>query len=343
MTDFPHSPSDLTSAWLSDVLRFPVEDFSVEPLGEGVGILGLVTRITLKANQGPKTLIGKFQSPVEGNRDIANLYNMYEREYVFYTEIAPTLSVRSPQCHFSAYDPNTHAFCLLLEDLKDYRVGDQLSGCSVEECESIVRALAALHAATWMTEDFKQIGRHNSENQVAGMQAGLAAGWPKIEAEFNALVPEGCAEKIPQLVNQIPSLLDQITQDPICISHGDLRLDNIFFADDHVALVDFQAVCRSAPEHDLAYFLTQSLSQSVRQNRDWLHLYHEELVRHGVDYPFDACQHRFKQCALYFLCYAVVIASALDLANERGQRLATTILTNSFTALVELDALALIE
>jgi len=125
MTDFPHSPSDLTAAWLSDVLKISVEDFSVEPLGEGVGILGLVTRITLTADQGPKTLIGKFQSPVEGNRDIANLYNMYEREYVFYTEIAPTLSVRSPQCHFAAYDPNSHAFCLLLEDLRDYRVGDQ--------------------------------------------------------------------------------------------------------------------------------------------------------------------------------------------------------------------------
>lgn len=343
MTDFPESPSDLTSAWLSQALNVPVSHFTVAPLGEGVGILGLVTRITTTNDQGTMTLIGKFQSPVEGNRDIANLYNMYEREYLFYTQIAPTLSVRSPECYFAAYNEETHAFCLLLEDLKGYRVGDQLSGCSVEEGESIVRALAALHAATWMTEDFAQIGRHNSENQVAGMQAGLTAGWPVIEAQFKALIPDGCADKVQRLIDQIPELLKQITQDPVCINHGDLRLDNIFFNDDHVALVDFQAICRSAPEHDLAYFVTQSLDQPLRQKRDWLRLYHDEITRLGVDYPFEVCSRRFNQCALYFLCYAVVIASALDLANERGQRLAHTILTNCFSALVDLDALALIE
>jgi len=85
------------------------------------------------------------------------------------------------------------------------------------------------------------------------------------------------------------------------------------------------------------------LSQSVRSKRDWVAEYHMALTQHGIDYPLAACRARFKACAMYFLCYAVVIASALDLANERGQRLAETILTNCFSALVDLDALSLID
>ena len=71
--------------------------------------------------------------------------------------------------------------------------------------------------------------------------------------------------------------------------------------------------------------------------------YHMALTQHGIDYPLETCRTRFTACAMYFLCYAVVIASALDLANERGQRLAETILTNCFSALVDLDALSLID
>ena len=33
-------------AWLSGSLRYHVNDFTVEPLGEGIGVIGLVTRVT---------------------------------------------------------------------------------------------------------------------------------------------------------------------------------------------------------------------------------------------------------------------------------------------------------
>ena len=176
MADFPQSPDAIDASWLSSVLGKPVSELTVAPLGEGVGILGLVTRVTMTTPEGTETLIAKFQSPVEGNRDIANLYSMYQREYIFYTEIAPTLSVRSPACYYAAYDETTKAFVLLLEDLAGYRIGDQITGCSESETEAVISSLAALHAATWMTDDFAPIERHNTENQIAGMQAGLGAG-----------------------------------------------------------------------------------------------------------------------------------------------------------------------
>jgi len=130
-TLFPISPEALTTHWLSAVLDCQVNAFSVKPLGEGVGILGLVTRVTLEGEGCPKTLIAKFQSPVADNRAVAGLYQMYEREITFYTEIAPTLSIRAPRCFHAGYDPDSRAFVLLLEDLDQYEIGDQVAAAAL--------------------------------------------------------------------------------------------------------------------------------------------------------------------------------------------------------------------
>jgi len=339
---FPAGPEALTAEWLSQALNSEVEAFSVKPLGEGVGILGLVTRVTLEGKGCPPTLIAKFPSPVADNRAVANIYDMYEREVTFYRDIAPTLTIRSPTCYYLDYDPGSRGFVLLLEDLQGYENGDQVTGCTEAQCEQIVKAIAGFHAETFATTSFDTIQRHNSEAQVAGMQAGFSAGWPVACERFPELITPAALTVAGRLPDALPKLLEEITSAPVCISHGDLRLDNVFFAEDHIALVDFQAIAKSAPEHDLAYFLTQSPSDTVRNARDWVAIYHEALTASGVTYDIELCRTRYQKCALYFLCYAVVICSALDLANERGRQLGETLLGNSLRSIAELNAFDLL-
>ena len=62
----------------------------------------------------------------------------------------------------------------------------------------------------------------------------------------------------------VAPLLDRLCAPPTCLAHADVRLDNIFFGEDEIALVDWQSVCVSAPEQDLAYFVTQSIPPKVR-------------------------------------------------------------------------------
>jgi len=107
--------------------------------------------------------------------------------------------------------------------------------------------------------------------------------------------------------------------------------------------VDWQSVCTSAPEQDLAYFITQSVPPAVRAREDLVAFYHAELSRRGIDYSLERCRERYRVCALYLLCYAVVIAGTLDLANERGAALGRTLLAYSFKALDEMDAFALLD
>ena len=343
MSEFPKTISDLNTTWLTEVLGYPVTAFSAKPLGEGFGVIGLVTRVTLTSESGPASIIAKFPSEVPENRAVGESYDMYGREYRFYTDIAPKIPLRTPTCYHAAYNPDNHDFVLLLEDLKDYSLGDQTVGCNPEETELVLKALATLHANTWQPTQFGHLISHNNPAQRDGMIAGFQLGWPVVLEQFSDLIPDAARHVGEKMPAAIPKLLDQMCQDPVCVSQGDSRLDNIFFGDDEVVLIDWQAIASSAPEHDVAYFLTQSLQQDVYEAQDWLALYHSELTRTGIDYPIDRCRKRYSVCAMYLLCYAVIIAGTLDLANERGEKMARTLLGNSLRSLDQLKAFELLE
>lgn len=341
MAAFPTHPNQLTSEWLSEALGCNVTGFESKALGEGVGVIGLVHRVTLESDNGPDTVIAKFAAESEDNRAVANTYNMYYREYLFYTNIAPEVPVRAPACLHASYDDETSTFVILLEELQGYELGDQVTGCSADHAEQVISMLAALHRSTWQPDT--EIGAHNSAAQIGGMQGGFGVGWPAVHERFPHLVSDELYASASSLGDKVEPLLAKICSEPMCINHGDLRLDNVFFSDDGIAVVDFQATCLSAPEHDLAYFVTQSLKKDVRNSRDWVAFYHAELTKDGIEYSLEDCRERYRACALYFLCYGAIIAGTLDLANERGKQMGETLLQNSLESLEELDAISLLD
>ncbi len=340
---FPASPDRLSATWLSQACGFAVDDFAVEPMGAGSGIIGLVTRIHLSSPDGPPSIIAKFPSPVADNRAVAQTYDMYGREVAFYRRIAPGISLRVPHCHHADIDPDTGDFVLLLEDLRDMRPGDQVAGCRVDEAERVIRGIARLHASTWATDVSDTLIRHDNPAQRDGMIGGFRAGWPAVRQRFEDLLPSRADRMEQDVPEAVPRLLAAMCRPPLCVAHADVRLDNVMFGDQDIALVDWQSVCLSAPEQDLAYFVTQSLSDEVRNADDWVARYHQALHDEGVDYPLAECRRRYRISALYLLCYAVIIAGTLDTGNERGRTLARTLLGNSLRSLTELDAFDLLK
>ena len=346
MSSFPTSPEKISAKWLTDKLGYAVESFNIEALGEGGGLLGLVTRLHLKASQGPTTLIAKFPTKTEANRAVATTYDMYAREYRFYTQVAPNVPMRSPACYHAELNEQNSDFVLLLEDLQGFELGDQVTGCSVNQAHQVIQSIASLHRNTWQPDHIMDIKQHDMPYQREGMIGGFQVGWPVVKTDFAdvleaATTPQQIA-LLDTMPDQVNRLLDIIHDGPLVIGHGDLRLDNIFFSEDGNALVDYQAVSKAAPEHDIAYFVTQSLSDNVRCAEDWVAVYHQHLTSEGLDYPLDTSRERYRYCALYLVCYAVIIAGTLDQANERGRKLAETLLGNSLRSLVELDALKLL-
>jgi Ser/Thr protein kinase RdoA (MazF antagonist) len=198
--------------------------------------------------------------------------------------------------------------------------------------------LAALHAATWETP-VEGVPSHDVPAQREGIAAGFRAGWPVVEARFPEVIPEAALRLAPALADQIGVLIEELTQAPQCVVHADVRLDNILFDGEDVVLVDWQSVCTSSGEQDLAYFLTQSVDESVlaAHQDELIALYHASLVERGVTgHSMAACYERYRTAALYLLAWAVLIAGTLDMGNERGERLARTLLGRSLKAVSSL-------
>jgi hypothetical protein len=354
---FPAAPEQLTAAWLSRTLGYPVNGFEVERLGAGSGIIGLVIRVHLDASSGAPSLIAKFPSPTPENRAVAEAYDMYGREVDFYQSIAPQVSLRVPACRHAELDRASGDFVLLLEDLGHLRPGDQVKGCTEPEARLVLEGIAALHASTWhdralasrapgrrnFGRALSSLIRHDNPAQCRGMIQGFEHGWPVVQRELADLLPAG-SERLGRAVpDAVPRLLAAMCRAPLCVAHADVRLDNVLFDDDSIVLVDWQSVCMSAPEQDLAYFVTQSLPDDVRAAEDWVAFYHRELCRHGVEYDLAGCRYRYRISALYLLCYAVIIAGTLDMGNARGRLLARTLLGNALRALGEMNAFELLD
>lgn len=339
---FPANPEQLTNTWLSQVLGHQVDDFDVQPFAEGAGIIGQVVRIALQGAQPFDSLVAKFPSPSEANRTVAATYDMYGREVAFYRQIAARVRVRTPECYFAAINPATQEFVLLVEDLSEFEIGDQVAGCSLDQARRVIATIAALHASAWQPDQSFGLISHNNPAQREGMIAGFDMGWPVVLERFRDLVPESGLVAGEKMAAATPWLLREMSTSPVCLTHADVRLDNVFFADQEIALVDWQSVCACAPEQDLAYFLTQSVPLETVIDEDLKGLYYDELRAQGIGYPKETFEHRYKVCALYLLNYAVIIAGTLDLGNERGQALGRTLLGGSLASLDEMGAFELL-
>jgi Phosphotransferase enzyme family len=349
---FAGTPDALTADWLSGVLGRRVAGIRVERFAAGVGVIGQVTRLHIEyvGEPGPPALIAKFPAANAQTRAVAALYDMYGREHRFYTELRDRVPVRTPHCYFSAHRKDDESFVLLLEDLSAFRVGDQLVGASVAQARRVLEQMAALHAAFWHADRHEPhlawVPVHDNPSQVGGMQAGFALGWPVVVERLSELVPPSARAGAGKVHDAVPALLRALCREPLALVHADMRLDNLFFDGDEVALVDWQSVCFSAPEQDVAYFLTQSLTDDVRRAHAdaLLRHYHASLIARGVrDYSFDRLIERYRVAALYLVCYAVTIAGTLDMGNARGKSLAAALLGRCLRSIEEVDGWELLE
>ena len=96
------------------------------------------------------TLVAKLGNGDDAAR--AKVAHGYASEVGFYTEIAPTVDVRTPRCWYGAIVDDKTRFTLVLDDVPDAAPLAQVDGCSVDQARSAVANLTGLHAARWNDE-----------------------------------------------------------------------------------------------------------------------------------------------------------------------------------------------
>ncbi len=338
-----------------------VVSMSVEPLGAGAGFAGSLARLTIsyEGGDGPASIVAKLPTSIRGNRASSELLGVYEREIMVYRELLADLPVPTAGLAYAAVEVDPKAekqienlakverlpiwllrilgrimlhspaakpkpSVLLVDDLAPAKVGDQVKGCARQDAQAVVGVAAALHAATW-----GPLAPPTTHWLLPGDVA------PKLfQAAFldtrRALLKRGGTILGPHTRD----LIEMVRQDgravnerlhrnsPLCLCHGDLRLDNIFFNPNRsvAALIDWQLAYLGPGVIDLAYFITGSLPADTpeREVDELIAFYHEQLLDHGISgYSLDRLRADYDDALLIVLQRMAGIDN-IDFGEGRG-------------------------
>ncbi|WP_394942997.1 phosphotransferase [uncultured Ilumatobacter sp.] len=343
----PAQVDQITVDWLNEHLDDDIGtivEVAIEHIGEGVGILGEVARLTLTyadQHSGPATLIAKCQSIHPENVVISQLMGFYEREVNFYSQVAAKLTVRTPHCYIAEMADGGTPFVLVIEAIEGGSMIDQVVGATLEESLAIARTVAALHSDYWETDALHAMTWLPPMNNdlYKGAGALVAANWAEFVNTWSGSVPPQVIDWCGQLTPRYSQMLDWWTQNsPATFTHTDCRAENYLFGgsagDGVVTMLDFQLSTRHVGTWDIANFL--GMSVTVANRRAWEHdivtHYHDELVAAGVvDYDFATCWRDYRYCLLHQAWTQVAVAN-IDPGNERGRLLLNEFVMRSFHA-----------
>lgn len=352
----PGAAAELTAAWLTDALRaggvldgITISDIDVEVIGEGIGLMGQLARVTPRYDgaAGPATIIAKFPAPAPENLAIARMMRFYEREVLFYQQLAEDTPIATARCYYSALDQSKGQFVLLLEDLGAARAGDQVKGCTAADAESALREVARMHARWWQDprlEALAWLPPMTDPLLTKIVPMAFRQAWPTFLEQYGDHISPDLRALGDRFPDMLPAIALDLGREPQTMVHGDFRLDNFFFgreaSDPPISVVDWQICFRARGPYDVGYLLSQSLDPADRRahERDIVGAYHDALLEGGVrDYDFEQCWEDYRRAVLFCFVYPVIVGGGTDVTNERASALANAIILRSVAAMEELS------
>ena len=349
----PGSMANVSAEWVEECIgRGKLNNINLVPMGEGVGMMSSMSIIELEwegSTNLPSSLVLKLAAENETNRAVSQQFNLYLKEVSYYKDLAPRTTARSPRIYASEIDEE-HNFFLLMEDVSSYRMGSQVEGATVEECELCIDFLINLHASFWnQLNGISWLPNMSGSDNAKNMALGCEAGWPQLQEIFGNFVPDNIEAEREGYLEAVPRLQTQLDQHPTTLIHGDFRMDNMLFGQapehDSLLVVDFQGPLKGNGIHDVAYLLSHSAKTEVRREheRNLIERYSSGLINAGVkDYSFEKAWNDYRIGVLYSWTVAVVIAGTMDPANNRGFAWMSKMVERNGTAINDLDCLSLL-
>lgn len=356
MATFPTQIDEVEAQWLTDSLRSggvlvtgsQVSEFEIEPIGMGIGIMGLLYRLSLRYDgdhAGPATVVLKLASSDPQARYVSRVFRFYEKEVGFYRNFAPLTPIPTTACYAVHHDLETDDFVLLLEDIGDATVHSQVDGCPLDAALLTVQNIARHHAAFADSELFDDpafawVPFGSDSPNPEGVVQGMTDSWGPFQESFPELVTDELASIMERFAPSARSLLTVNEGRPITLVHGDYRLDNLFFsADGRVTAIDWQVCAKGPFAYDLAYFMTQSLTVDDRRTHEaaLIDAYLDELRAAGVDHDRDMLMDDYRATAMFCLCYPIQ-AGRIELVNDRARALIVDMFNRAMTAISDHNA-----
>lgn len=292
---------------------------------------------------GPRSVIVKGRGETETQRAMESAMELSAREQLFYSRIAPTISVAVPRCFF--VDEVGGRQPLLLEDLAHLRAGDQVTGLALADAERLVDLLADLHARYWDADppggDLDRLISWTDPAIAAMLTALVCSGLSTLRERYAGRASDAILDDVAAAAPEWGTVLARCSEGPPTFVHNDFRLDNIFFgAGGEPVVIDWQLAGRSRGTQDVAYLLSGSMTVDLLRSswRDLVGRYHSRLLANGVvGYEFEECLRHYRQSLLYTIAPGIAMLGQMQLASDQ-RGLADALVLRTLVHADELDA-----
>lgn len=332
MTDFATRPDQLTAQQMDHYLRAhgclgEARVTGLETTLIGTGKMGdnARLRLTYEGDPGnaPQTLVAKLPASDEHARAMAGAQGAYYNEVMFYRELAPGTSIRTPHIYASELSADRTEFLLIMEDMAPAAPGSQLVGESREHAELALNEVAKLAAAYYGNDSFRDRDYvvtpvHDDGGEFGG--ALMEQSWPGFVDRFGHGLSKEAIRFGERYVRGHVHFVNRY-QGAKTLIHGDFRCENILFGDNEAAVVDWQTVSESSVLTDAAYFLGGSLELADR--RAWekalIENYRVALDKAGVALSSQECWDQYREFAMHGIIITVLGASFSSPAKRSDQ------------------------
>jgi hypothetical protein len=349
----PQNVGEISAAWIDEVLRSSgvisserVVAVALQPIGESRGYLSSMAVVGLKyddaAARGPAGVVVKLEPAAGVFRDTERNYHAFERECLFYRDVAGHVDVRVAQIYYTHVGPDGSV--LVMEDLTHLTPGDQVRGMLHHEVIATVRQIGRVHAAYWNNDRLAALEWLPDHDPF--WFAGYEEHWPGFVREYEVrLGREGIALG-EGVLRQLKWLAERLLERPSSLVHADLRADNLMFGEpkssDAVVILDWQLATRSMAANDPTRLLggSEPASQRKGHHLEVFTAWHETLISRGVkDYEFDEALEDFRLGALFNLLVPVLAHGlTVDSTSIRTKRLVDAQVDRMYISAMELDA-----
>ena len=356
--DVPCSPGAITTEWLTAVLCDKVPDAAVRQVEVRPASAGTHERhrLLLTYNEEgrgagmPGSLFTK-SLPSVVTRMIGGFNGTARAEGRFYMELRPQIEIEAPVGYHAAFDPNTFASILLLEDLaatKSATFCNNKTYVTRAMAEIMIDLLAALHARFYGDSGFATQYRW-----VAPYPRWFTIGARKMDLErYTRKAFDAASQVIPQKVLAKrdavwPAAMLALAvheNEPQGLLHSDVHIGNWYLTGTgKMGLCDWQCLSRGHWSRDVAYAVTASLTPADRRiwEKDLLVRYLERFAALiGATPNYEESFRNYRQQIVHaLLMWTITLCHSPLLPNMQSTDTTLTMIERITTAMADLDAL----
>jgi aminoglycoside/choline kinase family phosphotransferase len=231
-------------------------------------------------------------------------------------------------------------YILLIEDIAKYRIGDQINGCSTDDARHAISSLATLHAHYWESAKLRETAWIVPFSMTARFTHMMyLSAYKKFKEQNKDWLDVRQNDMLDWLSNNALLLMKKISKVPLTLNHGDFRLDNLCFDDEHgeVIVFDWQTPVRGPGTFDLAYFLSNSCK--VSEAPALIKYYQDQMASRGIDIDTEELKWQFDASMMLMLHRVAPFfyQDMLDFGDERGAILMTNWVKAIYSQLDDVD------